>query len=155
MPMARQNSGTAACLGTCEIVSNRSYFLSIVLGALGALSCGSPAGPSDGSVCTTEARAGIIVEIRDRVSAQPLAYWAQAVVRSGSYTESLMPGLHLDYRDPQTMVSRVGAYERAGTYSVEVTAPGFKDVRFDGVTVLSDTCHVRGVNLTALLESAP
>jgi hypothetical protein len=135
--------------------ADRGAWFLTVLGAVGALSCGSPAGPSDGSVCTTEARAGIVVEIRDKANAQPLAYWAQATVRSGSYTESLMPGQFLDFRDPQTMVSRIGAFERAGTYSVEVTAPGFKDVRFEGVTVLSEPCHVRGVNLSALLELAP
>ena len=135
--------------------SRRGAWLLTVLGALAALSCGSPAGPSDGGVCTTEARAGIVVEIRDKSNGQPLAHWAQATVRSGSYTESLMPGQHLDYRDPQTMVSRIGAWERAGTYSVEVTAPGFQDLRFEAVTVLSGTCHVQGVNLTALLEPAP
>jgi len=118
------------------------------------LSCVGPTAPSDGRVCTAQVVPGIVVEIRAKASAQPLAYWAQGVVREGAYSDSLEPYGFLNL-DPQSMVSRQAAYERAGIYSVEVTASGFQTVKFEGVTVLSGPCHVQTANLTALLEPAP
>ncbi|MEO5580406.1 MAG: PEGA domain-containing protein [Gemmatimonadaceae bacterium] len=44
------------------------------------------------------------------------------------------------------------AYERAGTYTVTVTKPGYREWRRTGVQVGRDECHVITVPLTARLQ---
>jgi hypothetical protein len=44
------------------------------------------------------------------------------------------------------------AYERAGTYSITLDAPGYKTWRRENVVVTNDACHVKTVSVTALMQ---
>ncbi len=63
------------------------------------------------------------------------------VAREGDFANTL--------RGTDSIVS--GAHERAGTYRVELSAPGYLDWSRDGVKVDRDACHVQTAQLRALL----
>lgn len=107
--------------------------------ALGACS----SSPSDPIVCDASARAGITVTIKDAETMEPLATSARGVVRDGAYVDSLV----LVGAD-----TRAAAFERAGTYSVEVRLAGYQSFNTSGVRVTSGTCHVNAVVVPALLS---
>jgi len=46
----------------------------------------------------------------------------------------------------------VSAGERAGTYHIDISTPGYRDWMADGVVVTRDQCHVKSVALTARLQ---
>jgi hypothetical protein len=109
-------------------------------------------GCTDGLVCTTSVEPAIVVEIRDAADATPLAAGARGVVRDGAYTDSLRPYGSTIEGD---MLTRAAADERAGTYAVEVTHPGYGTWQQLGVRVTRGGCHVETVNLVAELGRAP
>ncbi|WP_396199686.1 hypothetical protein [Gemmatimonas sp.] len=115
-----------------------SALLLAALFTLGACSS-SPTAPI---VCDASARAGITVTIKDAETLVPLAATARGVVRDGAYVDSLM------LVAPDT---RVAAFERAGTYSVEVRLTGYQNFTASGVRVTAGTCHVNAVVVPALL----
>ena len=96
----------------------------------------------DPIVCDASARAGITVTIKDAETQEPLAASARGVVRDGAYVDSLM------LAGPD---SRVAAYERAGTYSVEVRLSGYQHFSTSGIRVTKGTCHVNAQVVQALL----
>ena len=98
--------------------------------------------PTDPIVCDTSARAGITVTIKDAATLEPLAANARGVVRDGAYVDSLV------LVAPDT---RAAAFERAGTYSVEVRLTGYQNFNASGVRVTAGTCHVNAVVVPALL----
>ena len=98
--------------------------------------------PSDPIVCDASARAGITVTIKDAETLVPLAATARGVVRDGAYVDSLV------LVAPDT---RAAAFERAGTYSVEVRLTGYQNFNASGVRVTAGTCHVNAVVVPALL----
>lgn len=105
-----------------------------------------------GQVCTTFAAAGVVVVVHDSVTGAPIAAGAVGIATDGTYRDSLqVAGLASD----GTPESLAGAYERPGTYTVQVTKPGYAGWSQTGVQVSKGTCHVRTVTLTANLESAP
>ncbi len=65
------------------------------------------------------------------------------IVRDGAYVDSLML-VALD--------TRVAAFERAGTYRVEVRLTGYQNFTASGVRVTAGTCHVNAVGVSALLR---
>lgn len=99
--------------------------------------------PSDPIVCDASARAGITVTIKDTETLEPLAANARGVVRDGAYVDSLV----LVASD-----TRAAAFERAGTYSVEVRLTGYQNFNASGVRVTAGTCHVNAVVVPALLR---
>jgi hypothetical protein len=104
------------------------------------------------TVCTTEARAGVSVEIRDAATARPLADSATVMVTEGSFSDTLhLCGMTDDY----FWVSRCGLEERAGTYGIEVSRPGYRPWSQSGVRVRRGECHVQTAVLRALLAAAP
>ena len=98
--------------------------------------------PVDPIVCDLSMRAGITVTIKDAATLEPLAANARGVVRDGAYVDSLV------LIAPDT---RVAAYERAGTYSVEVRLAGYQNFTASGLRVTAGTCHVNAVVVPALL----
>jgi len=73
-------------------------------------------------------------------------------VIEGSYREELTPAT----LDPaRGLTRRFAAYERAGTYTVTLSQPGYLPWRASLVHVTRDECHVNTVTVTALLEVAP
>ena len=98
--------------------------------------------PSDPVVCDTSVRAGITVTIKDAETNAPLASTARGVVRDGAYVDSLV------LVAPDT---RAAAFERSGTYSVEVRLAGYQNFNASNVRVTAGTCHVNAVVVPALL----
>ncbi len=95
--------------------------------------------------CTTEARAGINIEVRDSVTSAPAATGAIATARDGIFTDTLMSFDGL---------SRAGAWERPGNYVVSITKAGYRQWSASGVQVTDGGCHVRPVILQARLQPA-
>lgn len=64
------------------------------------------------------------------------------IVYDGAYVDSLV------LVAPDT---RAAAFERAGTYTVEVRLTGYQNFTASGVRVTAGTCHVNAVVVPALL----
>lgn len=98
-------------------------------------------GVLDPIICTTEARPGLRVAVVDSVTGDTIPE-ATVVAEEGAYQETL------------NLYGGVahGAYERAGTYRVDVTAAGYEPWSREGVQVTEDECHVRTVDITARLQ---
>jgi hypothetical protein len=60
----------------------------------------------------------------------------------------------MTFHNPPLIVSMVGAYERAGTYLVQLETEGYQPWDTSGVQVFSDECHVQTVVFTAALDPA-
>lgn len=103
-------------------------------------SCTDPTGVD----CTDEARPGVIVHVLDATSGVELT-GASGTLRDGEYVETL--------EAVQTVL--LGAFERAGTYRVEVARADYQPWFKEGVRVTRDRCHVRTVELEARVTAAP
>lgn len=101
-------------------------------------------------ICDMSAHAGIVIEIRDSATNAPLAATARGAVRDGAYVDSLKPAGIENF----TLISRAAAYERPGTYEVEVVHPGYATWQRIGVVVHPGACHVQTAMLQALLQPA-
>jgi hypothetical protein len=97
--------------------------------------------------CTLSIEPGVIVEIRDAVDATPIAATASASVTEGSFQDSL--------RLYDGSLTRAGADEREGTYTVRVLHGGYLVWEQTGVRVRDTGCHVNTVTLKADLQRAP
>lgn len=104
-----------------------------------------------GFLCTENLVAGVTVEVRDAMTAAPAACAATGEVREGDYVDPLGDfGSCATYPE---LAYLSGAYERAGTYRVSISKPGYKEWVRDGVVVTADACHVRTAFLSANLEA--
>ncbi|MBY0492169.1 MAG: hypothetical protein K2R93_20180 [Gemmatimonadaceae bacterium] len=99
---------------------------------------------TDPIVCTTEARAGINVVVRDADTQAGLAAVARGAVTDGAYVDSL--------RANGSTTTMAAAYERPGTYVVDVRATGYQGFTTTGVTVTKDQCHVIPQTVTVALQ---
>jgi hypothetical protein len=95
-------------------------------------------------VCTTQAVAGVNVVVRDADTQAGIASLARGAVTDGAYVDSLRAN------GSQTTMS--AAYERTGTYVVEVRATGYQGFITTGVTVTKDQCHVIPQTVTVNLQ---
>ncbi len=118
--------------------------LLIVVPLVLAASC--KASNSTDVVCTLEARAGINVTVLDADTQAGLAGIARGSATDGAYVDSLRPG--------GSMTTLSGAYERAGTYTVEIRATGYQGYTTTNVRVLKDVCHVIPQALTVSLQKS-
>jgi hypothetical protein len=100
------------------------------------------------TLCTTEGRSALSVEVRDARTGEPAAVGARGSIREGAYTDTLT------VVGPSTMTA-MDTYERAGTYDVTVTKPGYRTWTAEDVRVTADACHVRSRTIQAKLEPAP
>lgn len=125
--------------------TNRSFArcLAAVLIAAALAGCGDSTGPI---ACTEEFRFGITIEVRDGTTGEPAAVGARGTLREGDYVEQMQ------IFGDDTML---GAGERAGTYDILITRPGYEEWAAARVTVTADECHVRTVALQANLVRAP
>ena len=87
-----------------------------------------------GGDCTTILVPGIVVFLNDDLSN------VTVTATEGSFTETV------NVNPGASTASLV--YERAGTYHVEVTAPGYAPWTMSNVRVEEDDCHVITVELT-------
>ena len=100
--------------------------------------------------CTLEAVAGITVKPVDSETGAVLSGPTTLIVREGLYADTVRTttgALPL----PVTVSA---AYERAGTYTIVVRHPGYREFAQTGVEVTRDPCHVHPVRITAELRRA-
>ena len=118
---------------------------------LGLLSAGC-GGDNGGVACTASVDPGVVVTVVDATTLRPAADGATATLTEGNYTETMQPGVTngtiplIDFR---------GAFERAGTYTMRVTKPGYTPFEQTGIVVTRNVCHVNMVSLRAELVSLP
>ena len=105
--------------------------LLVVFVALLAAGCDA-ADPSTPPVCTAEAVAGVQVTAEDSLTSAPVTAGLEGVLTEAPYEETM---LVFDNR-------LIGAFERAGTYEVTVSATGYQEWTRSGVLVLEGECHV-------------
>jgi hypothetical protein len=115
----------------------------------------------DPGECTLQAGPGVIVVLRDSISGSPVAMPFQVRAISGliadSSTNFANRGTQVD-----TIMVNVGsdrssvslAYERAGTYRVEVEHPSYRPWARNGIPVREGRCHVETAVITAHLQRA-
>jgi len=115
--------------------------LSLVLASQALAGCSRKPVAEEQVMCTMEARPALAVVVLDSATGAGLAQAAVAIARQGDFADTL--------RGTDSIVS--GAHERAGTYRVELSAPGYLDWSRDGVKVERDVCHVQTARLRALL----
>jgi hypothetical protein len=108
-------------------------------------------GAADCTVDDGIIHAAVTVHVFDSLSAEPIAGVYPVVARDGAYADTadidrLPPPADNDtiYHGPFEM-----AFERAGTYEVEVSPPGYRQWTQTGVEVTQDECHVDGMVLNA------
>ena len=102
--------------------------------------------------CTDVAIPGIVVRIEDAETGAPIASSTTVVARSATYADSTTRNA-----SPSSLDSLpIGlAYEHQGSYAVTVAKPGYSGWTQSSVVVTADQCHVRTVNLVALLQRSP
>lgn len=96
-----------------------------------ACACGAP-----NAECTDEAVAGITAYVIDSTSGDPICD-ATVTLVDGSYTETAR-----EISPDSGNCYYAGAFERAGTYDVNVSAPNKNDVTDANVVVSQGACHV-------------
>ncbi|MCB9560690.1 MAG: carboxypeptidase regulatory-like domain-containing protein [Kofleriaceae bacterium] len=101
----------------------------------------APAGCVQPWVCSDIAIPGVGVRVVDEAG-RPVA--ATVTLADGDYVEILGPDDIFDdvYR---------GAYERPGTYEIEVIAEGYQPVSLGGVDVGDDGCHVETASVDVVM----
>lgn len=102
-------------------------------------------------ICTTEARFGVNVMVRDAVTQQPLLGGVRGALHEGTYLDSL----HVFTDIEGHLHSLAGAVERPGNYRIELVATGYLPWSRDNVVVTADRCHVNAVAVQADLNPAP
>ena len=105
-----------------------------------------PQNPLEDTVCTMEARAAVVVELRDARTGAALTGPATMTVRDGAFVETA--------EIPAEFSSMGVAHERAGVYVVTVRKGGYRDWTRADVAVKSDECHVQTAIVRADLVPA-
>lgn len=118
------------------------------LSALVVVGCSGSKGPMS-PICTEEFRPGVAVYIKDALTNAGVASGANLVAREGTFKDSVaFPGASPDLNN----LPLTAAGERAGTYQLTVSRPGYAPWSQSNVRVTSNQCHVNTVTLTALLQ---
>jgi hypothetical protein len=99
-----------------------------------------------GGACTEEARAGLSVSVTDSLLGPVVFTGLSVVVYEGAYRDSILQATYpgAPFEGPLGF-----AYERAGTYGIEIRADGYASWNRAGVVVERDECHVITVPVTA------
>ena len=90
--------------------------------------------------CTTDVRPGLIVEVRDSADGALAIEDVHATAQEGTYVDTLLVRTW-DIRTGKGR-SRSGVHERAGTYTVTVRKPGYREWVLSDVRLTRDECHV-------------
>jgi hypothetical protein len=115
---------------------------------IGATACSAA---STSPVCTQEFRPALMVYVKDSLTNTGTASGASLIVREGTYKDSVaFPNGKPELND----LNLNAAGERAGTYQVAVSKPGYATWIKSNVRVTKNECHVNTVQLTALLQPA-
>jgi hypothetical protein len=95
-------------------------------------------------------RPGLEVQVRDSVTRTGLTGAALVIASDVEYEEVLQPRI-LDQRD-STVVTVAGAQERPGSYTVQVSVPGYRTWKRAGIIVSSNGCTVGTRTVLVLLQ---
>ena len=132
-------------------IVQRTLVSSVV--ALSPIAC-RPAAPTADTtaskpsvMCTIQAVAALDVDAIDSATSAPATKGASIVARSATYADSTQGAAPDD--QPFGL-----AYEKAGTYTVTVTKPGYKPWSRSGIVAGRDECHVIPQRVTAKLQHA-
>jgi hypothetical protein len=94
--------------------------------------------------CTTEVRDGLRITVKDGVTNQILGNIITVVATDGTYEETLF--------FLEDIEQFVGAAERTGNYTIEITSPNHQDFTFGTIAVSADECHVITEELEFVLQ---
>jgi hypothetical protein len=99
----------------------------------------------DGVACTAIYVYGLSATVTDALTGASIDN-ATVTITDGAYQETMesFPGGGF-----------VGAGERAGTYTLTASAPGFQTKIQDNIVVTGDVCHVHGVHVDVMLQPTP
>ena len=114
------------------------------LAALAAAAALASASTACTKMCTTEADAGIVVRLTDQATGAIIT-GADVEAVDGSYLERLM--------DVGGNGQYAGAYERAGTYTVTISASGYTPMTLEPVVVSAGDCHVTTRTFDVMLSA--
>ena len=103
-----------------------------------------------GPVCTTEVVSGLDVRVVDTNSRESIAHMPGMVIATGGeFADTVMlPDSYGGYASPLAQL----AWERSGTYTVEVFMSGYAPWTREGIRVEGGECHVRKVSITAEVQ---
>lgn len=94
----------------------------------------------------------IRVEVRGSITGARITSGSYGAVHDGAYVDSLRPFYYIG----DTLVELGAAYNRAGTYDVEVIHPGYAAWSTSGVQVTANFCDIgESILLTARLVPSP
>ena len=116
-----------------------SLAASLVAAGLASVACANPTEPR---VCTAIAVDAIVVTAVDASSNQRICD-ATVVAVDGGFSAELRP-----FPASPAECTYSGPTERAGTYEVRVSRPGYEPVSQTGIRVTADECHVIPVRVT-------
>ena len=125
-----------------------------ILATAGLLACSAPETPVPGApgapgsptvACTMEARPAITVEPVDAATGQSISQQATLIAMTGTYTDTA--SVHTT-----GVPTLSAAHERAGTYTVIVKHPEYRDWERSNIVVGRDQCHVQTIRLKAEMQ---
>jgi hypothetical protein len=102
-----------------------------------------------GKACDAVSKPGIAVTIVDGAAGSLIEGEVTVIASEGSYSDTVSLPVF-----PSASRFAALAYERPGTYRLEVQAAGYLPWVMSSVRVSSDDCHVVPVELTARLTKA-
>lgn len=89
----------------------------------------------DGPIlCTTEAVAGLNVQVKDAETNQILTEGVLVIAQEDEYSEILM--------NIEQSSTFIGAWERMGNYTIIVSKEGYQTFTSEVISVETDVCHV-------------
>lgn len=105
----------------------------------------------DGDVvlCTEQYVYGLAIKVFDRETGYDNACDVTVLIEDGSYREELTYGTNISCNESYIFS---GAGERAGTYTVTITKPGYQEWVKTNILVTENVCHVNPVTVDAYLE---
>ena len=108
---------------TMEVVLKRNVNAAFCSILLIAASCSGSSDPLPSPICTADFRYGLEVYVNDSLTSAHIASGASLVARDGTFKDSVALPAARPEVDPFPLKS---AGERAGTYDITVTRPGYQ-----------------------------
>jgi hypothetical protein len=120
---------------------SRSILRSAFRGSLACAATLALAGCLNPTVCTSEDRLSLSVQILDARTDAPAADGATVLVKSSDFSDSVEINLPAPDLDIPYTLSESEAGE--GRYEVRVRKPGYQEWRLANVLISRGSCHVR------------
>ena len=118
----------------------RTFRSALLIISLSCVAC-----DSSPIACTLLYAYGITATVTDPTNGGAIPN-ATLTLTDGSYQETMQHFGSDDY---------VGAGERAGTYTLTASAPGYEDKTIPNIVVTRDQCHVMGVHVDVQMQPSP